>query len=483
MTPGSPLPPHSPRVAGAPSPLARPPVVASPGDSGSPSDADEPCRSSSSSPPLSANNVGASAGASSLGKRRRGRTEHYPCRGAPPRLTSPLARSCVSNNNSAVASPSRPPPIATVSSFDPSDIIEFSSRGPPPTPHRFARGNAAAAAFAAFAAGGGTAPSSTPSSSGGPRLTRHGVSSMSLVAKGLWVGDEHAAASSSRLASRGITHVLNCTDQPCALEGVAGAPTHLQLGLLDSEADLPHMQSAMQAGVEFIAKGLRGGGSVLVHCHRGISRSCTLAMAYLIWAEQRCAEQVFESLRQSRRCCDPNLLYWIAIKDWERVVLPLHLHRQPHNGGTSHLLASPPPSAHASASAAASAAAAAAAASSAALAALAAAPSAAAPAGPSALGALAVSTHAGRFPLAVHGPPSSRSPGSSAGAASLASNSRSQQQTGSSRSPRELTADKSSLAFGRFSPLRASTASRGASPRCANLGASPHPASPGRTYR
>jgi len=141
---------------------------------------------------------------------------------------------------------------------------------------------------------------------------------MSLVAPRLFVGDKFAAASQQLLTQRNVTHVLNCTDQPNELEGQLGAPTYLRLGLLDSIADTPRIQGALAEGVAFIRHALEvSSGCVLVHCHRGISRSCMLTMAYLISAEQRSAESAFESIRGQRHCCDPNFHYWCAIKEWE----------------------------------------------------------------------------------------------------------------------------------------------------------------------
>ena len=321
-----------------------PPVVSSPG-SRSPSELEEALasRSSSSSPSQAQPSP---RGASALGKRRRRTEQHHPCRGAPPRLTSPLARSCAVKSNH-IASPrgARPPPIATVSSFEPADI-DFgrnSNRGL----HTGWSGTsltgistASTATLCAVAATAAPAPAPAmsgaatllpiapgPPSSGTPSSgvrSRSGVPSMTLIAPGLWVGDEHAAASLSRLKARGITHVLNCTDQPSPLADAPGAPMHRMLGLLDSTRDAPHLPHAFKVGVEFIHSAVQSGGTVLVHCQRGISRSCTLAMAYLIWALQRPAEDVFEELRQLRRCCDPNLSYWCALKEWESAVLPVH---------------------------------------------------------------------------------------------------------------------------------------------------------------
>lgn len=146
---------------------------------------------------------------------------------------------------------------------------------------------------------------------------------MSLVAPNLYVGDEHAASNCMGLISAGITHVLNCSSLSNPLEGVAGAPAHyMQLGLLDNTSDLPRMQEALGTGVEYISSAIASGGTVLVHCHRGISRSATLAIAYLCRATQQPAELVFEQMRTKRKVIDPNLGYWVALKEWERRVLP-----------------------------------------------------------------------------------------------------------------------------------------------------------------
>jgi len=119
---------------------------------------------------------------------------------------------------------------------------------------------------------------------------------------------------------------------------------YLRLNLLDCTADLPRMQSVLREGVNFIRKALAEGGTVLVHCHRGISRSCTLVMAYLIETEQRLADSVFEGIRAKRRICDPNLGYWCALQEWERSVLtvPRLVRQRSASRSSPHPLAPPP---------------------------------------------------------------------------------------------------------------------------------------------
>ena len=232
----------------------------------------------------------------------------------------------------------RPPPIATVSSMDAYDLIGSEAGSQPSLPPVTPRGMHFAAAptptpgsgngWFGRNGGGANANSSSLRFGGGPASglrPRHAP--MSLVAPNLYVGDESAAASLATLRACGIRHVLNCTDQPTPLEedGYSGdggeVPTFLRLGLLDSTADLPRMHEVLRVGVDFIDAAIASGGSVLVHCHRGISRSATLAMGYLIQTQQKPAEAIFEAIRKKRRVIDPNLAYWCALKEWEASVL------------------------------------------------------------------------------------------------------------------------------------------------------------------
>lgn len=233
----------------------------------------------------------------------------------------------------------RPPPIRTMTSLEGPEFMDVisaipaskhSDSAPPPTP----------------AAGLGTRGSSF-------RGSRLAAPPMSLVAPSLYIGDEVSAASEPRLRLQGITHVLNCTSKPnptleaARAEGGKEGPSplgYLRLNLLDCTADLPRMQSVLREGVNFIRKALVEGGTVLVHCHRGISRSCTLVMAYLIESEQRLADSVFEGIRAKRRICDPNLGYWCALQEWERSVLtaPRLIRQRSASRASPHPLAPSP---------------------------------------------------------------------------------------------------------------------------------------------
>ena len=234
---------------------------------------------------------------------------------------------------------SRPPPIRTVLSLEGPREAGLNMASPPTMAGGGSGGNAAGLSVLlsrspAFA----VAPPTPSSRSVVPRSDscekaprrypvgsrRRGAAAppMSRVAPKLYVGDAVAAASLPMLLEAGITHVLNCTAQPNALEGTSGAPSFLSLGLMDNTSDAPRMQSALAIGVNFITDAIASNGTVLVHCHRGISRSATLAIAYLVKTTQQPAEHVFEGVRACRPIIDPNLGYMVSLMEWERKHLP-----------------------------------------------------------------------------------------------------------------------------------------------------------------
>lgn len=103
----------------------------------------------------------------------------------------------------------------------------------------------------------------------------------------LLVGDQAHAKDRKLLRKLNITHIINCTptrdDDP--VSGVANyfekerQWKYLRCSMFDNKGE--NMSRWIEASVAFITEA-KFHGKVLVHCNRGISRSCSIVIAYLM---------------------------------------------------------------------------------------------------------------------------------------------------------------------------------------------------------
>ena len=113
---------------------------------------------------------------------------------------------------------------------------------------------------------------------------------------GLYVSAFSAAASLEWLHERGITHVVNATtDRPCV------HPAHVTYLRVEVEDRVEVPISDFFASVnDFVANARAAGGSVLIHCSKGRSRSPTLAIAYLMSEQAINLQTAFAQLTSAR---------------------------------------------------------------------------------------------------------------------------------------------------------------------------------------
>jgi hypothetical protein len=95
----------------------------------------------------------------------------------------------------------------------------------------------------------------------------------------LFIGDRDDAANQSVLLQLGITHILNVATN-CPPPPHADQFAYEHLPMFDSDSQ--KIADVLPRAIAFIRDAHVSGGRILVHCIMGVSRSVTLAAAYLI---------------------------------------------------------------------------------------------------------------------------------------------------------------------------------------------------------
>ncbi|CAE6419977.1 unnamed protein product [Rhizoctonia solani] len=125
--------------------------------------------------------------------------------------------------------------------------------------------------------------------------------SMDEVIENLWVGDFGAATSIELLEMAGVKYVVSCMRGKVQVHETM---QRHQIPLDDTEEQ--DVLSYLPATIAFIQKSLASGDGVLIHCMAGMSRSATIAAAYLMYSQGLDPTGALELIREVRPTIQPN---------------------------------------------------------------------------------------------------------------------------------------------------------------------------------
>lgn len=136
----------------------------------------------------------------------------------------------------------------------------------------------------------------------------------SQITSNLFVGGAEVAKSWETLQQQGITQVINCSASVVDTHFIHKKNmSYLALSMVDGRQD--DIAWFFCEVVQCIRQALRDDANVLLHCEKGISRSCSYAIAYYMFSEGVPWKDAFDHVKTRRIVCNPNTAFTCNIME------------------------------------------------------------------------------------------------------------------------------------------------------------------------
>lgn len=156
---------------------------------------------------------------------------------------------------------------------------------------------------------------------------------MSRILPGLYIGTLKDSQDRAQLKSHHITHIVSVYEE--AREN----PHYKDIKYFCIRAaDSPQedLQKYFPDAIEFIhrARTLEN-GNVLIHCLAGVSRSVTIAIAYIMTCTELSFQDAMNSVRGARKIANPNFGFQRQLQNYEFTAVKTARYRLRKNIGAS----------------------------------------------------------------------------------------------------------------------------------------------------
>lgn len=136
---------------------------------------------------------------------------------------------------------------------------------------------------------------------------------MNKVLPGLYIGNIRDSKDQEQLQANEITHIISIHDNAKQLY-----QDKKYLCIQASDSPDQNISQYFPQCNEFIHRARTNGGNVLIHCLAGVSRSATVAAAYIMSSTSLNARDAVKVVRTVRTVANPNFGFERQLKNFER---------------------------------------------------------------------------------------------------------------------------------------------------------------------
>lgn len=148
-----------------------------------------------------------------------------------------------------------------------------------------------------------------------------GISTLRFETATLFLSDIYTAVSSEAIETHNIGAILDCTFETYHLK--YPNITCAKLPLQDTTSQ--RLDPGLYQAVGFVIQHLNAGINVLIFCHRGISRSATIAIAVVMNLLGMNSQDGFRFVAEQRDIINPNLGFCLQLESSETQIRSIRL--------------------------------------------------------------------------------------------------------------------------------------------------------------
>ena len=138
----------------------------------------------------------------------------------------------------------------------------------------------------------------------------------------LYISGYKTASTLSDLQKLQITNIINCSGDLCenlSKDDDFGIK-YLTLNIRDNVSE--NIECLFFKCINYINDVKEKKGRVLIHCYKGISRSVSILIAYLIYINKWTYDEAFDFVQLKRSIADPNIGFYLQLKTfYKRITL------------------------------------------------------------------------------------------------------------------------------------------------------------------